>query len=88
MDIKYKTRGVCSRQMNIKVEDGLIENIEIIGGCNGNLNGICALVKGRPAKEVVELLKGIRCGERSTSCPDQLALALSQALAEETAEAR
>lgn len=80
MEINYKTKGVCSREMHIVVEDGIIKDIEIIGGCNGNLKGICALVKGRPAKEVAEILKGIRCQEKATSCPDQLALALSEAL--------
>ena len=80
MEIHYKTKGVCSREMNIDVEDGIIRDIEIIGGCNGNLQGICALVKGQKAKDVSELLKGIKCGGKSTSCPDQLSIALTQAI--------
>ena len=75
----YQTKGTCSRQINISVDDeGNIEKVEFVGGCNGNTKGICALVKGQKAKEVVARLKGITCGEKPTSCPDQLATALSQ----------
>ena len=76
----YKTHGVCSREMRIELEDGVIKDIEIIGGCNGNLKGICALVKGCKAEEVILKLKGLTCGCKNTSCPDQLAIALGQAL--------
>lgn len=74
----YYPKGVCSRKMDIEVEDGIIKKVVITGGCNGNLQGISALVKGRRVEEVIEILNGIRCGARSTSCPDQLAKALSE----------
>lgn len=80
MKISYKTRGVCSRFINIEIEEGIIQNIEFIGGCDGNLRGICALAKGKKAEDVIELLQGIHCGARDTSCPDQLAKALIQAV--------
>ena len=79
MQICYKTKGVCSKEMKIDLQDGVIEDISIAGGCDGNLNGICQLVKGRRAEEVISLLRGIRCGSKGTSCPDQLAVALEQA---------
>lgn len=79
MEINYKTKGVCSRSMHIKVNDTIVEEIRIIGGCDGNLEGICRLVKGREVDEVIALLKGVKCGFKSTSCPDQLATALEQA---------
>ena len=74
--INYIPRGVCSKQYEITVTDGVIDEVKILGGCHGNLQGISALVKGMKAKEAVERLKGIRCGFKSTSCPDQLAQAL------------
>ena len=77
----YKTRGVCSRAINIEVEDGIIVNVEFIGGCSGNTQGVSALVKGMTAEEAIERLEGIRCGFKPTSCPDQLAKALKEALA-------
>lgn len=80
MKITYRPKGVCSRQMNIEVEDGVIQKVEVIGGCDGNLQGISALVVGMKAEEAVRRLEGIRCGLKSTSCPDQLAQALKQAL--------
>lgn len=80
MEIKYRPQGVCSQMMEIEVEDGVITKIEILGGCNGNLQGISALCVGRPVKEVIDRLSGIRCGNKHTSCPDQLATALLQAL--------
>ena len=79
MNIQYKPQGVCSQLMNIQVEDGIIQDIQIIGGCDGNLQGICALIKGRRVDEVTKQLKGIRCGMKNTSCPDQLATALLSA---------
>ncbi|MBQ2196469.1 MAG: TIGR03905 family TSCPD domain-containing protein [Prevotella sp.] len=79
MHINYQTKGTCSRFIDIEVDDnGLIKNVQFIGGCNGNLKGICSLIKGQKAKEVKERLKGIQCGEKATSCPDQLARALEQ----------
>ena len=83
MKINYKPRGICSRAINLELEDGIIKDVEIIGGCSGNLQGICRLVKGKPAREVAGLLKGIRCGNKPTSCPDQLTVALSEAMRKE-----
>lgn len=79
MKISYKPKGVCSRMIHVEVEDGIVKSVEFIGGCSGNTQGVSRLAEGRPVEEVVELLGGIRCGMKSTSCPDQLALALSQA---------
>ena len=81
----YYPSGVCSRAYQIELEDGVIKSIAIEGGCNGNLKGIAALITGRRADEIIPLIKGTRCGFRSTSCPDQIALALEEALAEEQA---
>ncbi len=72
----YKTKGTCSSQINIELKDGVIDSVVFIGGCNGNLQGIAALVKGMKPEEAISRLKGIRCGFKSTSCPDQLAQAL------------
>ena len=80
----YRPKGVCSQQMNITVEDGKIRDLEVIGGCDGNLKGIAKLVAGMPVDKVISLLEGIRCGYKSTSCPDQLAKALKQMKAEMT----
>lgn len=78
----YMPKGVCSQLMEIEIEDGIIKNVKIIGGCNGNLKGITALVTGCKAEEVVNRLKGIECGMKGTSCPDQLARALEEAVKE------
>ncbi len=78
MKISYTPKGVCSRQINIEVEDGLVINVEYIGGCNGNLKGIGSLVKGMKVEDVIEKLENIKCGNKSTSCPDQLAKALKE----------
>lgn len=83
MTIQYKTKGVCSQQMNVKIDDGVIQKVEIIGGCSGNTQGISRLVEGMRAQDAVEKLQGIRCGYKATSCPDQLSKALQIALAEE-----
>jgi uncharacterized protein (TIGR03905 family) len=80
LTINYRPRGVCSQQMKIDVEDGVIRSLEVMGGCSGNLQGISRLVVGMPVEEAIRRLDGIRCGFRSTSCPDQLAQALKQAL--------
>ena len=74
----YRTKGTCSSSIEIEVKDGIIENVQFVGGCNGNLKGIAALVKGMKAEEAVEKLEGIRCGMKPTSCPDQLAQALKE----------
>ena len=81
--IQYTPRGVCSREMQVDLDDqGVIQDLQVMGGCSGNLQGISALVKGMTAQEAVRRLKGIRCGAKSTSCPDQLALGLEQLLAQ------
>lgn len=76
MTIQYTPKGVCSRHMNIDVEDGVITRVEVIGGCNGNLQGISRLMQGMTPAEAIRRLDGIRCGSKDTSCPDQLAQAL------------
>ncbi len=83
MNYKYKTRGTCSREISFELENGIVKNISFYGGCNGNLKGISALAEGKPAEEVIESLKGIKCGFKPTSCPDQLAIALQEALNEQ-----
>ena len=74
----YKTRGVCSRAINIEVEDGIIVNVEFIGGCSGNTQGVAALAKGMKVEDAISKLEGIKCGFKNTSCPDQLAAALKE----------
>ena len=74
----YKTHGTCSQQISFDLQDG--NNLKFVGGCNGNLKGICSLVEGMDANEVISKLEGIRCGFKSTSCPDQLAKAIKEAL--------
>ena len=76
MKFSYKTKGVCSRQINIEVEDGIVKKVQFEGGCNGNTKGISALVEGMKASDVIEKLKDIKCGFKGTSCPAQLAEAL------------
>ncbi len=76
----YKTAGTCSRKINFELEEGKVKKVRFEGGCSGNLQGLCKLVEGRDAKEVAKMLAGIHCGDKSTSCPDQLAEALKQAL--------
>ena len=76
MKYSYTPRGVCSRQIDLDVEDGIVCSVRFIGGCNGNTQGLSRLAEGRSVDEVISLLKGIRCGMKPTSCPDQLAKAL------------
>lgn len=76
MKYQYQTNGTCSRIIEIEIEDGVIADISFVGGCHGNLQGISALVKGLRPADVIDRLKGIRCGNKATSCPDQLATAL------------
>ena len=82
----YRTKGVCSQEMTVELDNGIIRSVEIIGGCNGNLQGISHLVEGMEAKEAIRRMKGIRCGFKDTSCPDQLSIALEQALEKESQE--
>ena len=74
MTYSFRPRGVCSQEMRVEVDDqGIIQRLEVLGGCSGNLQGIASLVKGMPAQEAIARLKGIRCGYKDTSCPDQFA---------------
>lgn len=73
----YTTRGVCSRAIEIAVEAGVVAEVRYVGGCHGNTQGVAALVRGMKVTEAIERLQGIRCGMKNTSCPDQLAQALS-----------
>ncbi|MBD5118024.1 MAG: TIGR03905 family TSCPD domain-containing protein [Clostridiales bacterium] len=77
--IQYTPRGVCSQRMEIDVEDGVIQEVRVLGGCNGNLKGISSLLKGMSVDEAIARMDGIRCGMKPTSCPDQLARALKSA---------
>ena len=78
----YKTRGVCSRAINIEVENGIIVDVTFVGGCSGNTQGVAALAKGMKVEEAIAKLEGIKCGFKNTSCADQLSIALRKALAE------
>ena len=78
----YQTRGVCSKAIDIEIENGVIEKVEYHGGCSGNTQGVAALVRGMKVEEAIERLSGIRCGFKSTSCPDQLAVAIENALSQ------
>lgn len=88
MTIQYTPRGVCSRSFTIQVEDGLIQSVQVVGGCSGNLQGISMLLKGMPVEEAIRRMEGIRCGSKATSCPDQLAQALKQAQADAASKSR
>ena len=76
----YTPRGTCSRKIDFTLENGIVKEVRFTGGCSGNTQGVAALCVGRPAEEVVKVIKGIRCGFKPTSCPDQLANALEQAI--------
>lgn len=76
MKYRYQTRGVCSQEMYFTIEDGILTHLEVAGGCSGNLIGISRLVEGMPVEEVIARLSGVSCGDKETSCPDQLARAL------------
>lgn len=80
--MKYYPKGTCSREIDFEVENGKLHNVRYVGGCNGNLKGVGALVEGMEIHEAISRLKGIKCGLKSTSCPDQLAAALEQYLAD------
>ena len=77
--IRYTPRGVCSKSMEIDVEEGVIQAVRVLGGCHGNLQGVAALLKGMTVDEAIARMDGIRCGMKPTSCPDQLARALKGA---------
>ena len=77
-NMQYKTSGTCSSMINVEVDGDIVTSVSFTGGCNGNLKGICSLVKGMKIDEVIERLGGIKCGFKETSCPDQLARALTQ----------
>ena len=81
MQFEYKTKGTCSQHILFDIEDCKVMNVQFLGGCNGNLKGIGALVEGMNIDEVIARVDGIRCGGKETSCPDQLATALKQAKA-------
>ena len=76
----YYPKGTCSKQMEVDLEDGVIKDVRVLGGCNGNLKGICQLLTGMKAEDAIARLDGTLCGFRSTSCPDQIAKNLKKAL--------
>ncbi len=76
--MRYQTRGTCSTAIDVEVKEGIIESVKFTGGCHGNLQGISALVQGMKVEDAIARLKGIRCGFKNTSCPDQLAQALER----------
>lgn len=80
MTHSYKTKGTCSQRITFDINDGIVSNVCFQGGCNGNLQGISKLAEGKSAQELISILGGIRCGFKSTSCPDQLATALKKAI--------
>lgn len=82
MTHQFRPRGVYSRKISFDLENGIIRNVHFEGGCNGNTQGLARLAEGMPARELVQRLAGIRCGLKDTSCPDQLAQAVTQALRE------
>ena len=77
---RYKPQGVCAGEILYDVKDGVIQKIQVLGGCNGNLKGICKLLEGMPVIEAISRLEGIQCGMKRTSCPDQIAKALKNTL--------
>ncbi len=79
MQFEYKTKGTCSQMIFFEIDDGKLHNVQFMGGCNGNLQGICKLVEGMDVDEVIARVENIRCGMKPTSCPDQLATALKEA---------
>ena len=79
MQFEYKTKGTCSQRILFEIEENKLKNVQFLGGCNGNLKGICSLVEGMDVDEVIARVDGIHCGMKATSCPDQLAQALKQA---------
>lgn len=82
MEYSFRPRGICPSKMKIIIEDGIITDVKIRGGCDGNLKAIINLIKGNKPEEVIPLLEGIECGHKKTSCPDQLSIALKEAIKE------
>ena len=82
MNYTYKTKGVCASTINFELTDGIVSNVSFIGGCNGNLKAISKLVEGMDAEKLISILKGNKCGFKNTSCADQLATAIENALNE------
>ena len=80
MTIDYTPRGTCARRFEIQVEEGVIQSVQVAGGCSGNLQGLSSLLKGMRVEEAIRRMEGIRCGMKPTSCPDQMAQALKEAL--------
>lgn len=80
MTYQYRTSGTCSRLIDFEIDGGIVKNVHFHGGCDGNLKGIGSIVEGMKAEDVIARLEGIRCGFKSTSCPDQLAQALKAAI--------
>ena len=79
MQYEYRTKGTCSQRILFEIEDGIVKNVQYIGGCHGNLQGISKLGEGMTVEDVIARVEGIRCGMKPTSCPDQLARALKEA---------
>ena len=79
MEYEYKPRGVCSRKMKVELEGNIIKNVVIVGGCPGNTEGISRLLVGMDVDEAIKRLRGVKCGFKKTSCPDQLSIALEEA---------
>ena len=77
--MRYKPRGVCAQMIDVELDGDVVKSVAFLGGCAGNTQGVAALVKGMKVDEAIERMQGIRCGFKSTSCPDQLALALKAA---------
>ena len=82
MNYTFRPKGTCSRLMEYEIEDGIIKSLKVTGGCDGNLKGICSIVKGKTVDEVISDFKDIKCGMKPTSCPDQIAKGLMEFKAE------
>lgn len=80
MQYEYKTKGTCSQRILFEIDEGKVKNVQFLGGCSGNLQGISKLVEGMNVNEVIDRITGIRCGMKPTSCPDQLAKALKECI--------
>lgn len=83
MRYKYRPRGTCSQEISFDINEGIVTNLRFVGGCSGNSKGVSALAEGQRAEEIISRCKGITCGYKPTSCPDQLAKALEEAIANE-----
>ncbi len=78
--MQYQPKGVCSKEINFEIEDHKVRNVSFVGGCNGNLQGIGRLIEGMDVNDAISRIEGIHCGFKATSCPDQLAKALKEAI--------